>query len=105
MNLLDIVRAQIQANPARFISYGALAAVWAVTRLALLAGVTLLPDSDVSLAVATIVTFVLTEAIRRFVYSPSSVSTLTAQHEAEVAALLTPDGGAVESVDLAGVPA
>lgn len=107
MNVLELLRAQIAANPARFIAYGTVAAVWAVTKLAALTGTVLLPDSDVSLAVVTIVTAVLTELIRRYVYSPASVSNIQAQHEAEIAAILAPNGYAVESVsdDLPGVPA
>lgn len=75
--MLDFIRGLLQREPARFVAYGAAAAVWAVTRLGTATGVQV-PD-EITLAVATVATFVLTEVIRRLVYSPSAVAEIVAQ--------------------------
>lgn len=80
--MLDFIRGLLQREPARVVAYGAAAAVWAVTRLGTQLGVEV-PD-EITLAIATVVTFVLTEVIRRLVYSPSTVAEIVAQ---------TPSGG------------
>jgi hypothetical protein len=88
--LIAFLRAQLRAEPARFVAYGVAAAVWGVTRLGIVAGVTV-PD-DVTLAVSTIVTFLLTEIIRRLVFSPATVDTLV-----NVNTPPAPDGGLPEA--------
>lgn len=77
MDILALIKGLLQTNPVRFVAYGSAAAVWATTRLGVLAGVEV-PD-DITLAVATIATFILTEVIRRLVYSPASVAEIVAQ--------------------------
>lgn len=84
--MIDLIRGLLQREPARFVAYGAAAAVWAVTRLGTAIGVEV-PD-EVTLAVATIATFALTEVIRRLVYSPATVAQIVAQ---------TPTGGEAET--------
>ena len=74
---INIVKSLLATNPARFIAYGATAAIWAAAKLGAIVGVEV-PD-DVTLAAGTIVTFVLTEAIRRFVYAPATVEELVAE--------------------------
>jgi hypothetical protein len=75
--MLELIKGLLQREPARLVAYGAAGAVWAVTRLGAYAGVEV-PD-EITLAVATIVTFVLTEVIRRLVYSPSAVAEIVTQ--------------------------
>lgn len=103
--MLDFIKGLLQREPARFVAYGAAAAVWAVSRLGVSLGVSI-PD-EIILAVATVVTFVLTEVIRRLVYSPSAVAEIVAQTppgaQAEAAAQI--EGGtppAVKPEDLPG---
>lgn len=72
--IVEFLKGLLAREPARFVSYGSAAAVWAVVQLAGLLGV-LVPD-NVLLAVGTIATFVLTEAIRRLVYSPATVAAI-----------------------------
>lgn len=93
--MLDLIRGLLQREPARLVAYGAAGAVWAVTRLGNFVGVEV-PD-EVTLAVATIATFVLTEVIRRLVYSPANVATIIAQ---------TPAGAKAETAAavMEGVP-
>lgn len=103
--MLDLIRGLLQREPARVVAYGAAGAVWAVTRLGTVVGVEV-PD-EVTLAVATIVTFVLTELIRRLVYSPASVAQIVAQIPAgakveTAAAVLDGAPPAVKPVDLPG---
>jgi hypothetical protein len=106
---MDFLLDQFRANPVRYINYGALAVLWVATRVAAAAGVTIPADSDIALAILTVVTFILTELARRFVTAPKTAATeaaaaadalarQAAEHEAEVAAILTPEGAAVESV-------
>lgn len=100
----DFIKGLLQREPARFVAYGAAAAVWAVTRIGVLAGVEV-PD-EVTLAVATVVTFVLTEVIRRLVYSPSTVAQIveqtTAANKGAMAAAV--EGGAPPAVQPADLP-
>lgn len=103
--MLDLIRGLLQREPARFVAYGAAAAVWAVTRLGTALGIEV-PD-EVTLAVATIATFTLTEVIRSLVYSPANVAKIVAQTpvgaKAETAAAVL-DGAppAVKPADLPG---
>lgn len=75
--MIDLIRGLLQREPARFVAYGAAVSVWAVTRLGTAIGIEV-PD-EVTLAVATIATFILTEVIRRLVYSPANVAQIVAQ--------------------------
>jgi len=103
--MLDFIRGLLQREPARFVAYGAAAAVWAVTRLGTQLSIEV-PD-EITLAVATLVTFALTEIIRRLVYSPAAVAVIVAQTppggQAAVAAAIE-DGAppAVKPADLPG---
>lgn len=103
--MMDFIRGLLQKEPARFIAYGAAAAVWAVTRLGTVVGVEV-PD-EVTLAVATVATFVLTEVIRRLVYSPAAVAEIVTQtpkggQDATAAAVLGGTPPAVQPEDLPG---
>ena len=103
--MLDFIRGLLQKEPARFVAYGAAVAVWAVTRLGTLVGVQV-PD-EVTLAIATLATFILTEVIRRLVYSPASVAEIVAQtprgDQAETAAaVMEGSPPAVQPKDLPG---
>lgn len=69
--MITFIKGLIAKEPARFIAYGSAGAVWLVTRLGGLVGVEV-PD-EVTLAIATLATFLLTEVIRQFVYSPARV--------------------------------
>ena len=77
--IVDYIKGWLRSEPARFIAYGSAAAVWAVTRVGVLAGVEV-PDV-VTLAVATVATFVLTEVIRRLVWSQESVDRIRAAQD------------------------
>lgn len=103
--MLDLIRGLLQREPARLVAYGSAAAVWAVTRLGTTLGIAV-PD-EVTLAVATIATFVLTEVIRRLVYSPANVAEIVAQIPAgakaeTAAAVLEGAPPAVAPADLPG---
>ena len=105
--MTDFIKSLLQANPVRFVNYAVAAAVWAVVKGSELAGSPLAPDSDVALAVATLVGFGVTELIRRLVYSPKTVSEIVAQTppgaRAETsAALLGGSPPAVQPQDLPG---
>lgn len=75
----DFIKSLLQSNPVRFVSYATAATVWAVVKLSELAGVPVAPDSDVALAAATIVGFIVTEVIRRLVYSPKTAAEIVAK--------------------------
>lgn len=105
--MMDIIKGLLQANPVRFVSYATAAAVWGTVKLSELAGVPLAPDSDVALAVATVVGFVVTEIIRRLVYSPKTAAqivaqTTTASAPAAAAEILGGAPPAVQPADLPG---
>lgn len=76
--VLDKVRDLLQGEPARAISYGAVAVVWLVTHLAFALGVvhTPPPAFDGILAAVTGAIALLTEGIRMFVSSPATVAVL-----------------------------
>jgi len=102
--MIDFIKGLLQREPTRVVAYGAAAAVWAVTRLGTQLGVEV-PD-EITLAIATVVTFVLTELIRRLVYSPSAVAEIVAQTppggQAAVAAAI--EEGAPPAVNPADLP-
>lgn len=103
----DLILSWIQSNPVRLVSYATAAAVWAVVKVSELAGSPLAPDSDVALAAATIVGFVVTELIRRLVYSPKTTAeivatTTTANAPAKAAEILGGTPPAVQPEDLPG---
>ena len=105
--MLDFIKGLLQANPVRFVSYATAAAVWGTVKLSELAGVPIAADSDVALAVATVVGFVVTEIIRRLVYSPKTVSEIVAQtpqgaQAATASAVLEGAPPAVQPADLPG---
>ena len=102
--MIDFIRGLLQREPARFVAYGAAAAVWGVTRLGTLVSVEV-PD-EITLAVATVATFVLTEVIRRLVYSPSAVAEIVAQTPpgAQAAAAAAIEEGAPPAVEPEDLP-
>lgn len=105
--MTDFIKGLLQANPVRFVSYATAAAVWLVVKGSELAGVPLAADSDVALAVATIVGFLVTEIIRRLVYSPKTTAeivstTTTANAPAKAAEILGGAPPAVQPADLPG---
>lgn len=104
--MVDLIRGLLQANPVRFVSYATAAAVWGVVKLSALAGVPLAPDSDVALAVATVVGFLMTEVIRRLVYSPKTASEIVAQTTTTSAPAAAAQilGGAPPAVQPADLP-
>ena len=77
--MLDLIKGLLQTNPARFVSYATIAAVWLVVKGSEAIGAPLAADSEVALAVATIVGFIATEVIRRLVYSPANVAQIVTQ--------------------------
>lgn len=74
--MIEFLKAQFNANPLRYINYGATAAVWIVVKGSELLGSPIAPNSDVALAVGTLVTAALTELARRFVWAPASVAAI-----------------------------
>jgi len=103
--MLDFIKGLLQREPTRVVAYGAAGAVWLVTRLGTQLGVEV-PD-EITLAIATVVTFALTEVIRRLVYSPSAVAEIVAQTppgaQAEAAAAIEEGAPpAVKPEDLPG---
>lgn len=75
----DFIRDLLQSNPARFVAYGTTAAIWLAVKGSELIGVPIAADSDVALAVGTIAAFIVTEVIRRLVYSPKTVAEISRQ--------------------------
>jgi len=69
---MEFIRNLLATEAARFISYGTALAVWAAIKGSELVGSPIAPGSEQALAVATLATFILTEAIRHFVYSKAS---------------------------------
>lgn len=74
---MDFIKGLLQTNPTRFVAYGSAAAVWVAIQIGDAAGVEL--PNEVTLAVAAVATFVVTEVIRRLVYSPASVAEIIGQ--------------------------
>ena len=77
--MLDFIRSLVAKEPARLVGYGSSLAVAAALKAAALVGVELSPD--VLAAISLLTGFVISEAIRRFVYAPATVQAI-----AEVAA-------------------
>jgi hypothetical protein len=77
--MLDFIRGLLQTNPARFVGYATVAATWIVVKGSELLGSPVAPESEVVLAVGTIVAFIATEVIRRLVYSPAAVAKIIDQ--------------------------
>jgi hypothetical protein len=105
--MIEFIKTLLRSNPVRFVSYATAASVWLVVKGSELAGVPLAADSDVALAVATIVGFLVTEIIRRLVYSPKTVSeiltqTTTTTADAAAAQVLSGAPPAVQPADLPG---
>lgn len=103
----DFIRALLQSNPTRFVSYATLAAVWLVVKGSEALGSPIAPDSEVALAVATIVGAIATELIRRLVYSPKTAAeivstTTTANAPAKAAEILGGTPPAVAPEELPG---
>jgi len=72
--LLALVRRLLSGEPLRMIAYGAVLVVWVVTRLAVSLGyATQAPDLDTILLAVSAAVAAVTEAARRFVYSPATV--------------------------------
>lgn len=73
--MLDKVRALLEGEPARMISYGAVVVVWIVTRVMVYLNIVeVAPDFDAILVAVTAAIALVTETIRRFVYSPATVN-------------------------------
>lgn len=105
--MLDFIRGLLQTNPARFVGYATLGATWLVVKGSELLGAPIAADSEVALAVATIVGFLATELIRRLAYSPDTVAkiiaqTPTGQQAATAAEVLEGAPPAVAPKDLPG---
>lgn len=75
MAIVDTLRAVLQGEPLRVISYGAVATVWIATHAAYASGITTAqpPDFDAILLAVTAGIASLTELVRRYVYSPITV--------------------------------
>lgn len=69
--ILDLVKGLLATNAARVIAYGGVAALFIADRAAKLLGVDLTPE--VVTAIQAIGVFVVTELVRRFVWSQASV--------------------------------
>lgn len=76
MNPLDLIRGYLAAEPARLIAYSVAGALTAANFIGHQLGYTALPDG-VANGLTLLVTAIVTEAIRRFVYSPDTVARLT----------------------------
>ena len=103
----DFIREMLQANPTRFVAYGTTAAIWLVVKGSEALGSPIAPDSEVALAVGTIAAFIVTEVIRRLVYSPKTTAeivstTTTANAPAKAAEILGGTPPAVQPEDLPG---
>jgi hypothetical protein len=77
--MADFIKGLLQREPARFVSYATVGVVWVLVKGSALVGYPIAADSDVALAVATIVGFFVTEAIRYVVYAPATVAEIVAQ--------------------------
>jgi hypothetical protein len=74
-SILNVIRSLLRSEPARFISYGTIGALAFANVVAHALGYTALPDG-IATSLALLVTALLTEAIRRFVYAPDTVNEL-----------------------------
>jgi hypothetical protein len=82
----EFIKSLLQTNPARFVAYGTTAAIWLVVWGTEALGIPVAPDSELALAVGTIAAFVVTEVIRRLVYSPKTASEIVAKTTTTTAA-------------------
>ncbi len=89
LNPLDLVKAYLQTEPARVIAYGVAVALTAANWIGHALGYTALPDG-VANGVTLLVTAIVTEAIRRFVYSPATVDEIVAEVAPEPAVPVDP---------------
>lgn len=77
--LLERARGLLQGDPARVITFGAVAVVWLVTHIGFALGLLHQPPSfDAILAVVTAAILALNEGIRMFTFSPASVAVIQA---------------------------
>jgi hypothetical protein len=74
--IIAFLKAQFLANPARYIAYVSVAAITGAVKLSEALGSPMSADSNTALAVGTIATFIVTELVRRFVYSPTAVAAI-----------------------------
>lgn len=81
--LAERLRALLQGEPLRLIVYGAAVVVWLATRIVPIVAEALgtqvnlqAIDLDGALATATVAAGVLTELVRRYVYSPATVAAI-----------------------------
>lgn len=72
--ILDFIKGLIARSPTRLIGYGSTLAVVAATFLASKLGLTL--SSDTLYAVGLLGAAIVTEAIRKFVYSPNTTQAI-----------------------------
>lgn len=105
--IVDLIKGQLQANPARFVAYGTTAGIWLAVKGSEFLGIPIAPDSEVALAVGTLVAFLVTELIRKLVYSPKTTAeivatTTTANAPAKAAEILGGTPPAVQPADLPG---
>lgn len=83
LNPLDLVKAYLQSEPARLIAYGVAGALTAANFIGHALGYETLPDG-VANGLTLLVTAIVTEAIRRFVYAPATVDSILAEdHDGE----------------------
>lgn len=81
VNPLDLIRAYLAAEPARLIAYGVMLTLTAANFIGHQLGYETLPDG-VANGLTLLVTALITELIRRFVYSPNTVAAIAAEAEA-----------------------
>lgn len=77
LNPLDLIKAYVGSEPARLIAYGVAGALTAANAAGHALGYNELPDG-VANGVTLLVTAIVTEAIRRFVYAPDTVEEIKA---------------------------
>lgn len=69
--MLDFIKGLVSKEPARLVGYGSSLAVAGALKLAELLGVTV--PADVLAGISLVTGFVISEAIRRFVFAPATV--------------------------------
>lgn len=82
LNPLDVIKGYLASEPARLIAYGTAAALTAANAIGHALGYDTLPDG-VANGLTLLVTAIVTEAIRRFVYAPDTVQEIVAEVEAQ----------------------
>ena len=78
LNPLELVKAYLASEPARLIAYSTAAVLTAANFIGHQLGYTTLPDG-VANGLTLLVTAIVTEAIRRFVYAPTTVAEIVAE--------------------------